>query len=100
MTISRLGIDEDFEVTLIRDKIPIISVLAAFMLNEKTGYIKINRFSKTTASEVEESLFSLEKKGMKQLLLDFRNNGGGLMNQAIQIIDMFISSNDTILFTT
>jgi carboxyl-terminal processing protease len=99
VTISRFGMDEDFAVTLIRDKIPIVSVLTAFMMNDKTGYIKVNRFSKTTAKEVKESLYNLEKDGMQQLLLDLRNNGGGMMDQAISIVDMFISTQDTILFT-
>ena len=99
VTISRSGLDEDFEVTLVRDKIPIVSVLASFMLNKDTGYIKINRFARATSQEVKKSLNDLEKNGMKQLLLDLRNNGGGMMDQAINIIDMFIASRDTILFT-
>ena len=99
VTISRPGMDEDFEVTLVRDKIPIVSVLAAFMLDEKTGYIKINKFSKKTTNEINESLSKLENQGMQQLLLDLRNNGGGMMDQAINIVDMFVSSRDTILFT-
>ncbi len=99
VTISRPGREENFEVILVRDKIPIVSVLAAFMINNKTGYIKINRFAQTTAAEVKEALLFLEKKGMSQILLDFRNNGGGMMDQAIDIIDLFISSRDTILFT-
>jgi len=53
VSISRPGIDEDFEVTLLRDKIPIVSVLASFMLDDETAYIKINRFSKTTTKEVK-----------------------------------------------
>jgi len=99
VTISRESLEENFNVTLVRDKIPIVSVLANFMINDDTGYIKVNRFSRTTALEIEEALTNLENKGMKQLLLDFRNNGGGMMDQAIKIIDMFVSSNDTILFT-
>ena len=99
VTISRENLEENFDVTLVRDKIPIVSVLANFMINDDTGYIKVNRFSRTTALEIEEALTDLENKGMKQLLLDFRNNGGGMMDQAIKIIDMFVSSNDTILFT-
>ena len=99
VTISRMGMDEDFEVTLVRDKIPIVSVMASFMIDKQTGYIKVNRFSKTTAKEINESLSELENQGMQQLLLDLRNNGGGMMDQAISIVDMFISSRDTILFT-
>ena len=99
VTISRPGLDEDFDVTLVRDKIPIVSVLAAFMIDDKTGYVKVSRFSKTTAREITESLDELENQGMQQLLLDLRNNGGGMMDQAISIVDMFVSSRDTILFT-
>ena len=99
VTISRIGMDEDFEVTLVRDKIPIVSVMASFMIDKQTGYIKVNRFSKTTAKEINKSLSDLENQGMQQLLLDLRNNGGGMMDQAISIVDMFVSSRDTILFT-
>ena len=90
--ISRPGMEENFKVTLIRDKIPIVSVLANFMIDENTGYIKINRFARTTTSEIKTALKGLEKNGMNQLLLDLRNNGGGIMDQAVNILDMFISS--------
>jgi len=96
---SRPGFDEDFEVTLVRDKIPIVSVMASFMIDDETGYIKVSRFSRNTAKEIDESLSKLESLGMQQLLLDLRNNGGGMMDQAISIVDMFVSSRDTILFT-
>ena len=99
VTISRPSLEDNFVVTLIRDKIPIVSVMASFMMDAEIGYIKVNRFSRTTASEINESLTKLENEGMKQLLLDLRNNGGGMMDQAINIVDMFISSRDTILFT-
>ena len=98
LTIRRANV-EDFDVTLFRDKIPIHSVLASFMIDDETGYIKINRFSHTTFSEFNESLHKLESEGMKQLLLDLRNNPGGLMNQAVDMVDMFINSKDTIVFT-
>ena len=99
VTISRPGMDENFVVTLVRDKIPIVSVMASFMVDDETGYIKVSRFSRTTAKEIDESLSKLESMGMQQLLLDLRNNGGGMMDQAISIVDMFVSSRDTILFT-
>ena len=99
VTISRLGMEDDFDVTLLRDKIPIVSVLASFMIDNNTGYIIVNRFSRTTTIELKEALLELENNGMNQLLLDLRNNGGGMMDQAINIVDMFVSSYDTILFT-
>ena len=99
VTISRLGKEDPFEVNLIRDKIPIYSILAAFIYEDNTGYVKINRFSQTTFDEFYSVLDSLENVGMNKLILDLRNNGGGLMDQAIAMVDLFISSKDTILFT-
>ncbi len=98
VTIRRDGVD-DFPVTLTRAKIPIHSVLASFMMTDEIGYIKINRFARTTYEEIVSSLDELEQNGMKELMIDLRNNGGGMMDQAIKIVDMFINSNDTILFT-
>ena len=98
VTIRRNGTD-DFSVTLTRAKIPIHSVLASFMINDDVGYIKVNRFARTTAEEIATSLYELEQEGMKEVMLDLRNNGGGMMDQAIQIVDMFVDSRDTILFT-
>jgi len=98
VTIRRNGTD-DFEVILTRAKIPIHSVLASFMVNDEVGYIKINRFARTTAEEIATSLYELEQEGMKEVMIDLRNNGGGMMDQAIQIVDMFVNSRDTILFT-
>jgi len=90
---------ETFEVTLIRDQIPITSIIASFMINESIGYIKVNRFANNTANELREELNYLNTQGMKKIILDLRNNGGGLLDQAVEIVDMFIHSNDTIVYT-
>jgi len=99
VTIQRIGLEENIIVNLIRDKIPIYSVMASFLYNKDTGYIKVNRFAQQTFDEVQTAYSELEKLGMKNLILDLRNNGGGLMDQAISILDMFVNSNDTILYT-
>ena len=90
---------EPFDVKLIRDQIPITSIIASFILNDSIGYVKVNRFANNTAIELKNELGQLEEKGMKKLILDLRNNGGGLLDQAVQIVDMFINSNDTIVYT-
>ena len=90
---------ETFEVTLIRDQIPITSIIASFMIDESIGYIKVNRFANNTANELRAELNYLNKQGMKKIILDLRNNGGGLLDQAVEIVDMFIHSNDTIVYT-
>ncbi len=90
---------EPFDVTLIRDQIPITSIIASFMLNDTIGYIKVNRFANNTSDELSYELKKLESEGMKKIILDLRNNGGGLLDQAVDIVDMFINSYDTIVYT-
>ena len=90
---------EPFNITLIRDQIPITSILASFMLSDEIGYIKVNRFANNTAYELQSELQNLELKGMKKIILDLRNNGGGLLDQAVKIVDMFINTFDTIVYT-
>ncbi len=97
--IQRFGLPDPLKIKLVRDKIPIHSVMAAFLYDDDTGYIKVNRFAKQTFIEVKEAIDSLETKGMNNIILDLRNNGGGLMDQAISILDLFINSTDTILYT-
>ena len=99
ITIDRIGLDAPLEITLIRDKIPIYSILASFLYNENIGYIKINRFAEKTYEDFKTSVDSLESVGMNSLILDLRNNGGGFMNSAVKMLDLFINSNDTILYT-
>jgi carboxyl-terminal processing protease len=65
----------------------------------ETGYVRMIRFSATTAEELDRSLADLEAKGMKQLVLDLRNNSGGFLNQAIEVADRFIDGNQVIVYT-
>ncbi len=99
ITIDRIGLNESLEITLIRDKIPIHSILAAFLYENNTGYIKINRFAEKTYDDFKAAVDSLESQGMQNLILDLRNNGGGLMSAAVEMLDLFINSNDTLLYT-
>jgi len=98
VTIQRSGV-EQFDRTLIRDKIPLKSVSTYFMLDKDVGYIKLSKFSRKTFNEFYDAFDELENNGMNKLLLDLRNNPGGLLDQAINMLDMFISSNDTLLYT-
>lgn len=85
--------------TIKRDKIPLYSVDAGFMLENKTGYIKINRFAKTTYQEFMEKLDGLVQNGMKNLILDLRQNPGGFMDQATSIADELLDGTKTIVYT-
>ena len=64
-----------------------------------TGYVSITRFSSTTADELEAALKDLESKGMKRLILDLRNNPGGLLNQSIEVADKFIDGRQVLVYT-
>ena len=99
LNIRRPGQEKPLSLTIVRDDIPIFSVLASLMLDEKTGYILINRFSSTTADEVEAALQELEAQGMTQLLIDLRYNSGGYLEQAVKVADKFVAVEDTLVFT-
>ena len=85
--------------TIIRDKIPQFSVDVHYMLDPETGYIKVNRFSQTTFEEFRKAMDSLQRLGMKRLVLDLQGNPGGYMNQAIDMADEFLSEGKKIVFT-
>ena len=77
LTIIRRGVNDPLHFTVSRDKIPILSLDAAYMIKPKIGYIRINRFGATTADEFVKAMKELQSKGMKDLILDLQGNGGG-----------------------
>jgi carboxyl-terminal processing protease len=99
LTILRKGDKEPKVYTVMRDRIPTYSIDAAYMIDNKTGYIKVNRFSETTYDEFKTALASLKSQGMKQLMMDLRNNPGGYMDRATSIADEFISGNKMLVYT-
>nr|WP_320057023.1 S41 family peptidase [uncultured Bacteroides sp.] len=99
LTIVRRGIKEPLLFTVKRDKIPIYSLDATYMIQPKIGYIRINRFGATTAEEFNKSLKDLQKKGMKDLILDLQGNGGGYLNAAIDLANEFLEQKELIVYT-
>lgn len=99
LTVMRRGVDDSLFFTVKRDKIPILSLDAAYMIQPKTGYIRINRFAATTAEEFTKALKELQKKGMKDLILDLQGNGGGYLNAAIDLANEFLQQKDLIVYT-
>jgi carboxyl-terminal processing protease len=87
------------EITITRGKIPMYSIDAAYMMNATTGYIKINRFSATTYKEFMAKMELLKNAGMKKLLLDVRDNPGGFLEIAVQILDELIAGKKKIVYT-
>ena len=87
----------DFEI--IRDKIPLNSINAAYMLDNHVGYIKLDRFAQESTQEFKEAFAKLQSQGMTSLIFDLRGNTGGYLNTAIELVDQFITENKLIVFT-
>ncbi|MEM5566565.1 S41 family peptidase [Psychroserpens sp. AS72] len=99
LSIYRKGEDKLIDIKVKRDVVPIESVDAAYMLTDKLGYIKINRFAESTYKEFKRALNMLQDQGATQLALDLRDNPGGFLGIAEQIVDEFLEDDKLILFT-
>ena len=90
---------EQKTVSVTRGSIPVPSVDAAYMIDKINGYIKLNKFTQSTYEEFMQALENLQKQGLKQLVLDLRGNGGGFMNEAVDIADEFLEGDKLIVYT-
>ena len=97
--VLRKGTNGLLDFTITRDKIPIHSIDAAYMIKPKLGYIKVNKFAATTGEEFAEAIKKLEKQKMKDLIIDLRNNGGGFLNTAYDMANMLFESGKLIVYT-
>lgn len=85
--------------SVLRDKIVVSSIDAAYLLSEQVGYIKISKFGSQTDEDFYQSLLKLKKQGMKNLILDLRDNGGGYLNSATALADQFLKNKELIVYT-
>lgn len=99
LTVVRRGIADRLSFTVTRDKIPVKTVDAVYMIRPNVGYIRIGSFGATTYEEFMEGVDSLKRKGMVDLVLDLQENGGGYMQSAIRIANEFLRKNDLIVYT-
>ncbi|KPL17351.1 MAG: peptidase S41 [Bacteroides sp. SM1_62] len=99
VSISRRSVSELLDFTITRDKIPIYSLDASYMIDDDMGYIKLNRFAYTTMDEFRMALGELKGQGMKDLILDLGGNGGGYMDVAIKLADQFLDDRKIIVYT-
>ena len=97
--IFRHGEKEILHFTIVRGDIPVKSVDAAYMLNEKFGYIKINKFGETTYPEMLISLAKLHQENCKGIVIDLRGNTGGYMSAAVQMVNEFLPKGQLIVYT-
>ncbi len=99
LTIEREGIDEPLEFTIVRGVIIVKSIPYSFLTKDKIGYVRIREFKKSAGKNLEIALKGLEKEGMQGLILDLRNNHGGLLNEAVEVCDKFLSKKKLIVST-
>ena len=99
VVIERDGEPEPLRFAIERAKIPIESIPYAFMVRPGVGYVRIIRFSQTTGDELERALTKLRGEGMKSLMLDLRSNSGGLLSQAVEVLDELVPDDRKLVYT-
>ena len=99
ITIRRAGIDEPLRMTITRAEIPTYSVRYAFMMTPEVGYLLLADFTHTSSRELKTAIERLEKQGMKKLLLDLRGNPGGVLDQSVDVADVFLERGSKIVYT-
>ena len=99
VTVRRPRVEKPLEFEITRGRIPLYTVDAAYMMDDRTGYVRIDRFAMTTYKEFKEHTDQLLAEGMQRLIIDLRYNGGGIMEAAEKIADEMIPGNKTIVYT-
>ncbi|MBI1874624.1 MAG: S41 family peptidase [Acidobacteria bacterium] len=99
IAIRRLGFDQLIDLEVPRDEINIPTILAAFMADPTTGYVRLQEFAENTDRDLSRTLRELAQKGMRRLLLDLRGNPGGPLDQAIKVANRFLPRGDLIVYT-
>lgn len=101
LKVKRKGEPNLLDFTVIRDKIPINSLDASYMLDDNTGYIKLNKFAATTTNEFFEAIKALKTSSkLNSLVLDLRGNGGGYLTAAIELADQFLAAYKLVVYTS
>ncbi len=90
---------KQLSIAVTRGTIPVPSVDAAYMIDKTTGYIKLNKFTENSYEEFMQAMESLQKQGLQSLIYDLRGNGGGFMNEAVDMADEFLDGDKLIVYT-
>ncbi len=99
VSIRRRGVPNLTDFTITRDVIPTYSVDAAYIIKDKTGYIRLSKFSSTTYNEFMDALLKLQKTGLNKLIIDLRGNGGGYLEAAIKVANELLGPDKHIVYT-
>jgi carboxyl-terminal processing protease len=99
VAIFRQGRKDLLDFTIIRDRIPLNSIDATYMVTSETGYVRLNRFARTTMTEFRDAVTQLRSQGMQNLILDLRNNSGGFLDVSVDLADEFLDRDKMIVYT-
>lgn len=99
VNVLRKGAKGPIEFRIVRDDIPIASVDASFMAAPGVGYVRVSRFGESTFDEVRKALAELAAKGMRDVIVDLEDNGGGYLKAAYDLAGLFLDAGDTVVFT-
>lgn len=99
VTITYMRKTDKKQTIITRDAIPLYSLDASYMINKEIGYIRLNKFSSETYREFMQALEKLKKEGLQKLILDLRGNGGGILDEAVEIADEFLDGDKLITYT-
>jgi len=99
ISVMRKGVPGLLDFTITRDEIPIYSIDASYMVDDRTGYIKLSRFSMTSVTEFYNAISKLKEEGLQNLILDLSGNGGGYLRIAVELADQFISGKNLLVYT-
>ncbi len=99
LTIERADRETPFDLTIVRQQVHMNSVSLTTLFPDDTGYIKLERFQQGSSREVFDSILELKGQGMQRLIFDLRNNGGGYLQEAVQIADLFLPKERLVVFT-
>ena len=99
VSVKRKGVAGLLDFTITRDEIPIYSIDATYMVDNKTGFIKLSRFSMTSVTEFYTAIAKLKQQGMQNLILDLSGNGGGYLRIAVELADQFIGGKNILVYT-
>lgn len=99
IAVLRKGMKKPLEYVIVRDNIALNSVVSAYMIDDKTGYIKLTSFSRSTTAEMKKNIIDLKKQGMENLVFDLQGNGGGLLYAAKTVSDEFLSGKKLVVYS-
>ncbi len=97
LRLLRLPERDSVEVAVVRGRVPLPAVESAFLLEDRTGYVRVLRFARTTGDEVDAAIARLRQEGATRFLIDLRGNGGGLLDQGVRVADTFLPAGQRIV---